>query len=83
MNLLVHNVAPLRTTLDFKASHMCTYIPWRANVPRHFARHGSGASVSVAFGCARLNPTLSFRVPASSRTSDTVVTLLTFGSCCP
>ena len=29
------SVAPLQTTVYFKASHTCTYIPWRANVPQH------------------------------------------------
>ena len=35
MDLLVLSVAPLRTTVYFKASNKCTYISWRVNVPQH------------------------------------------------
>ena len=35
LDIWVVSLAPLRTSVYWKPSHACTYIPWRANVPRH------------------------------------------------
>ena len=35
LDIWVISLAPLRTSVYWKPSHACTYIPWRSNVPRH------------------------------------------------
>ena len=35
LDIWVGSLAPLRTSVYWKPSHACTYIPWRSNVPRH------------------------------------------------
>ena len=35
LDIWVVSLAPLRTSVFWKKSHACTYIPWRANLPRH------------------------------------------------
>ena len=35
LDIWVVSLAPLRTSVYWKPSHACTYIPWRSNVPRH------------------------------------------------
>ena len=35
LDVLVVSVTPLRTSVYWKASHSCAYLPWRSNLPRH------------------------------------------------
>lgn len=35
LDVLILTTYPLRTTIYYKASNSCSYIPWKANVPRH------------------------------------------------